>query len=313
MSVTLEWSDYSIYGKCLHIYNDVAELYVSSEFGPRVLHYSLKGQPNTFYTNEGMNYIQKGPEFDNTFYPGAYWNVYGGNRLWKSPHFKQTNYYPDHDAVDVEVLNDGAIFRCKPQIFNNVQHTVEIHLAENSSEVSMRYEIKNVSDEQKKIACWALSVCDIGGVSIFPQPQTRLGVLPNRHISLWDYSDMRDERVYWGGKYVALLGDPNASSPIKIGINNVDGWACYLNKGFCFVLRYEHVEGGEYTDFGVSYESYANPYFLELESMSPTKELSYGESVTHAESWELFTYSKALDYKDESQVDLFVERYIKKG
>lgn len=308
----VEHTTYGQFGKCIHISNDLVEVYITTEFGPRVIHFSLKGEPNFFYTNEAMNYIKKGTEFDEVFYKGAYWNVYGGNRLWRCPHNYPSVFYPDHDPVDVELLSNGAIFYCKEQIHNKLKNTVKIELEENSSKVQMSYSIKNVSDEVKKIGCWSLNVCDIGGTSFFPQPQTPLGFIPNRHITLWDYSDMRDERVYWGGKYIALKGDSKVDKPIKIGINNVDGWGCYLNKGMCYVVRYKHFENEEYTDFGVSYETYTNPYFLELETISPLKELKPGGSVQHSETWEMFRHKDIPKCDDEEEVNRFIEKFIVK-
>jgi hypothetical protein len=301
------------FGNCIHLTNGLVELYVTCDFGPRVIHFSLIGESNFFFTNEGMNYIQKGPDFDETFYPGAYWNIYGGNRLWRSPHDRRTVFYPDHEPVSVTLLPDGVILKCQPQIYNNVQNTVTVRLVEDKPEVKMEYSIMNTGEATKKIGCWALNVCDIGGYSIFPQPQTPLGFLPNRHITLWDYTDMQDERVLWGKKYIALRGDASVNKPIKIGINNIDGWGCYFNKGMCYVLRYQHQEGADYPDFGVSYETYANPYFLELESLSPLKELKTGESVYHSESWELFPCPDPPDSKDESAIDTFVSQYIAGG
>lgn len=313
MAVKIERKNYSSFGQCLHIHNEVAELYVAVEFGPRVLHYSLKGGDNFFYTNEAKNYIQKGPAFDEAFYPGAHWDVYGGNRLWRCPHHFPTVFYPDHDPVEVEEVEGGAILRCPPQIHNRVRNTVEVRLDPDSSGVRMRYAIENVGDEEKKIGCWALNVCKVGGVSVFPQPQTPLGFIPNRHITLWDYTDMRDPRVTWGGKYVALRGDPKVDKPIKIGINNVDGWAFYLNMGLCYLLRFDHVDGAEYADFGVSYETYTNPYFLELESLSPLKTLAPGRAVEHRERWALSPCDVKLDPTDEAAVDRFVGQFVLGG
>ena len=310
MAVSVSRNRYETFGDCVRIANDVAELYVTTEFGPRVIYYALRGGENFFYTNEAKNYLQKGPAFDEAFYKGAHWDVYGGNRLWRCPHHFPTVFYPDHDPVQVEKTEGGVAFVAAPQITNNVQNRVEVRLDPETSRVEMRYAIENLGPDEKKIGCWALNVCKVGGISVFPQPQTPLGFIPNRHITLWDYSDMRDPRVHWGKKYVTLKGDPAAVGPIKIGINNVDGWAFYINNGACFVQRFQHVDGAEYADFGVSYETYTNPYFLELESLSPLRTLKPGESVTHAESWELFPCDASIDPEDEDAIDRFVQQYV---
>ena len=106
MSVKREEILHPEYGKCLRISNPVAELFVTLDYGPRIIHYSFLDGPNMFFVNKDPDNVRKGEAFDTTFYPGAYWNIYGGNRIWVSPHSFPHAFYPDHVSYwNVEMLH----------------------------------------------------------------------------------------------------------------------------------------------------------------------------------------------------------------
>ena len=310
MSVTILKTTYPNFGNCVRIYNDVAELFVTLDFGPRVIHYSMLGAPNMMFTNERQVNIKRGEDFDRVFYPGASWNIYGGNRLWVSPEVMPDTFYPDHDPVDFGPVPNGAVFTCQPQIHNKVQLSVQVSLDEGSSRAFLAYTVKNTDSIRKSMAAWSVTAVDAGGREIIPQPTVKKGVLPNRLVSLWDYSDMTDPRIYWGKSFIVIKHDPGIAKPVKIGINNVDGWACYINKGQCFVCRYDHDPAGVYHDFGVSYESFANGDYLEMESVGPLRQIAPGKSTIHHEVWDLFCIDRPPDYRSEAEIAAFVDQYL---
>jgi len=301
---------YSEYGNCVHICDDTAGLIVAIDYGPRVMSYSLDGGRNVLFNNRDPDNVKKGPAFDEVFYPGAYWNIHGGNRLWVSPHSFPHAFYPDNEPVEPELLPDGAIFRCPPQKVNEVRNEVEIRMDRGKGGVSLRFRVTNVGKSAKRMGAWSVTAMAPGGLEIIPQPTWPAGVLPNRRIALWDYTAMRDERIYWGNRYVAVKQDPNNEKPLKLGINNVDGWACYINTGSCFLCRHPHVEGAEYPDFGVSFETYTHDRMLEMESLSPLALVVPGAAVEHIERWELFPAQAPLDWRNETDVAAFVAENI---
>jgi len=111
--------------------------------------------------------------------------------------------------------------------------------------------------------------------------------LHNRVLSLWDYTDMADERVNWGKDYITLTPSKSAKTPFKLGINNEEGWAVYFNHGNAFVKYYDHIEGAVYPDGGVSYETYTNSVMMEMETLGEYKSVEPFETVSHTEKWEL--------------------------
>ena len=145
-----------------------------------------------------------------------------------------------------------------------------------------------------------------GGVEIIPQPSAPAGVLPNRRIALWDYTAMRDDRIFWGDRYIVVRQDPGNEKPLKLGINNIDGWACYINRGMCFLCRHPHDGTADYPDFGVSYETYTHDRMLEMESLSPLSSVEPGASVEHRETWQLFPAKDLCDWRDEPELAAFV-------
>ncbi|HWR11816.1 MAG TPA: hypothetical protein VN445_08340 [Rectinemataceae bacterium] len=311
--VKVEEAIHSEYGRCLRISNETATLYVSLDYGPRIIHYALGDGPNVMFFNRDPDYVKRGEDFDDRFYPGAFWNIYGGNRLWVAPHNFPLAFYPDNEPVAFEHIENGARFIPRPRRETGVRVTTEVRLDETSSRVMIRHNIENMGAAPKRMAAWSITSVDAGGLEIIPQTASKTGVLPNRHISLWPYSSMRDARVFWGARHIFLKQDALNESPLKIGINNENGWACYLNKGLCFLVSYRHDPAAEYPDFGVSYETFTDDRMVEMETMSPLKIVPPGESVEQVETWQLCPIDdpaeaiRAYDAADEGRLSTLVD------
>lgn len=317
--VKVEKTFHPEYGSCVRIANETATLYVTLDYGPRIIHYSLGDGPNVMFFNGDPAYIKHGADFDRSFYPGAFWNIYGGNRLWVAPHNFPLAFYPDNEAVNFEILENGARFMPKPRIETGVRIFTEVRLDRVSAQVNIAHRIENIGRESKEMAAWSITSVDAGGLEIIPQPLSQTGVLPNRHISLWPYTDMRDGRVTWGSRYIFLKHDAGRKTPIKIGINNEDGWACYLNKGLCFITMYDHDPKAEYSDFGVSFETFADDRMVEMETMSPLKIVQPGEWVEQIETWRLYPLDDsfaaigACDAAEEARFSTLVDSILPSG
>lgn len=295
------------YGACVRIANDVAELFVTLDYGPRIIHYALAGDPNMFFVNDDPEYRKRGADFDRAFYPGAFWDIYGGNRLWVAPHSYPGAFYPDNGPVAWEPVEGGARFTAPLRAESCLRLSTEVRLREDSSLVTISHRVRNESREPRRMAAWSITSLAAGGLELAPQPRRQTGVLPNRRLSLWPYTDIRDSRLTIGNRYIALKHDPEVVTSIKIGLGNEDGLACYLNGGFLFVLGYEHDKDNEYADFGASYETFADGKMVEMESMSPLKTTRPGEEVRHEERWRLSRHDERLDPGDEAGISAFLE------
>lgn len=260
---------------------------VTLDVGPRVISYRLKDGKNVLFNDLERKCVEKGPEFDQCFYPGAAWYTYGGHRLWISPEIYPTTYYPENDPVEYRVEGNRVTFLPPLQKYTYMQMTTSLTLDENSSKVKVEHSIQNCYKLPITLSPWAITVMAPGGVEIIPMPDRKTGYLSNRVLSLWDYSNMADPRVTWGKEFITLKQDTAAETPFKLGINNEHGWAAYLLDGVAFIKRYTHDGSVTYPDNNVSYESYTCDKFLEMETVGELKEVQPGETVYLEENWEL--------------------------
>ena len=173
------------------------------------------------------------------------------------------------------------------------------------AKITVSHTITNTLDKDIECAAWALSVMDKNSVIVVPQPTHDTGLLANRSISLWPYTDMTDKRLFFGKKFVASKQDPEIENALKYGITNTAGKIAVFNHGTVFVKEYksEHFDS-VYPDFGVSTEVYANGDFTEAETLSPLKKISKGESITHVESWSLAEFDEKIEFTNDSLENL---------
>jgi hypothetical protein len=115
----------------------------------------------------------------------------------------------------------------------------------------------------------------------------RHGLLPNRNIVLWPYTELYSPHILLEnrGLYVSAALQEGA---LKLGSPNPDGWIGYALGDLLFVKRAIFVEGGNYLDKGASSQIYCNPDFIELETLGPVVTLHPGEDVTHLEEWGVY-------------------------
>ena len=311
MSVKFSETNYETFGKCLKIENDVCELFVTLELGPRIIRYALKGCENMLKQDVDKVVGKEGPEYEKAFYKGAYWCNYGGHRLWTSPEAFPETYYPDNDPVTYEIRDNVAVIFGNPQMTNNIKYTFEITLDDNSSNVTLEHTIENIDKKIQKFAPWALTVMDVGGLEIIPKPTTDTGLLPNCVIALWPYARMNDERLYWGNKYITIKQNTNIERAFKLGLNNEHGWIAYLNKKCLFIKKYNHFNDAVYPDYGVSFETYTDNGILEIETLGALKEVQPNEKVKHIEQWELKKADVSIDRCNEEEIQKFVEDFVK--
>lgn len=299
--VSIREIQYKDFGRALEISNGIVNLVVTLDLGPRILRYGFEKGINHF-SDRATTEMKVGEET---------WRILGGHRLWHSPEAFPRTYMPDNSEVHWEALQGGVKLVQKVEPWVQTQKELEIYLDENSSEVKVVHRIKNKNAWPIKLSSWAVSIMDKGGLEIIPIPDRATGYLPNKNLSLWAYSKMNDSRVYWGDKYITLKLDATIDHPFKVGINNEEAWAAYINHGELFLLNYDHDISAIYPDGGVSYETFTYLDVLEMETLSPIKDIESEESVAHVEYWSLH---KGINIpENEEEIDLIVEKYVKKG
>lgn len=311
-SIRIEKITYKNFGHCLKLTNGIIEAIVTIDIGPRVIKFAFVDGENFFHEDIERKAVLTGEPLEAIFGKGCSWYNYGGHRMWLSPEDMPLSYYPDNDPVQWNKIPGGVELIPPAQRVNDVQYRFELIMAPDKASMTVRHYATNLSSNTKNNAIWALSVLHQGGLEIVPQPLNNTGLLSNRMLSLWSYTDMSDDRVYWGKKYITLRQDTEIQSAIKFGINNDRGWAAYLVNNGMFVKKYNHNPNGNYPDNGVSYETYTNNLILEMESLGELVPITPGSTASHSEEWMLINNVERPDAKDEVTIDALAKLYIEK-
>lgn len=305
MSVTVEKTVYSKWGNCIRVSNGEVEIFCTIDIGPNIIRCAPVGKPNLFFEDIDNRAIQDLPE---GVFRGKHWQNYGGHRFWVSPEAYPVTYYPAIDNVDYEILDNGVVLKQCNQEFNNIKLEMTVTMAEDG-EITVVHKLQNTGAWEIELAPWALSVLTQGGVEIIPQPNRETGLLANRVLSIWPYTNMSDERVTWGKDYIVLRQSPDAEEAFKIGINNEHGYAAYFVNGMLFVKKYEQYVDGVYPDYGVSFETYTNSDIMEMETLGELALLKPGETTTHTETWKVYD-NVEMPELDEKSIKSKLEKYI---
>lgn len=307
-NVTKTVKQYKTFGNCLEISNGIVKLLVTIDVGPRVINYSFVDGENMMFEDTERNFSSSGPAFEK--FGGGTWYIYGGHRLWTSPEAMPKSYYPDNDPVPYELIENGAVFKPVMQKWNQYQYEITITLDPDTSHVCLTHKVKNCAAWDVTLAPWTLTVLSPGGYEIVAQPTKDTGLLGNRLLALWPYTNMMDRRVTWGTKYIALKQEPGHPDKFKVGLNSEHGFAMYFNHGDLFIKQYTPVENGNYPDGGMSFETFTNDLFLEMESLGEITSIPPDTSVTHTEHWSLFKEECPASYCEET-IDALVKKYVR--
>lgn len=254
---------------------------VACDIGPRILYLASGDKPE-------LNLFGILPEFGIQTSEGL-WKIYGGHRLWASPEAKPRSYSLDNQPVKIEFNANALTIYGNPEEKNSIQKEITLKEAPKGG-VQVIHKIKNIGRWPIRLACWALSVMKKNGFAIIPIKPTKIdkeGLLPDRHISLWPYTNISDERLIFTHEYVFVKQNPEIEEPLKIGVNANPQWTAYWVDGMLFVKQFTP-EKGEYPDFGCNVEVYTNSSMLELETLGPLRTVDPSNVVQHTEIWKVF-------------------------
>jgi len=248
-----------------------------ADVGPRILQAGFTDGPNLFRV------------FDETAGStgGCRWKIYGGHRFWHAPEDKEWTYVPDNEPVEAEPIEGGVRLTQRVESATGLRKQLEIRMESFEPRVRVTHRLLNAGRSPIEAAPWALSVMERGGFAVAPLPVEAHpdGLLPNRSLTLWPYTDLRDARLLLGRDHVLLRHQPGRP-PLKIGLRNVEGWLAYSLEEFLFLKRFAFEPRAHYPDLQSSCEIYANADMLELESLGPLEILAPGEEAVHVEEWE---------------------------
>jgi hypothetical protein len=262
---------------CIELENDCLQLVVAQSIGPRIL--SLRFQ-------KGENLFAELPDLVTRRPDGKEYHFYGGHRLWLAPEDPICSYGLDDDPVEFSWLDGNLLLRKPVEEENSIEKSILIHLEPKGAKLTLTHGLTNRGAESLECAPWAITQLKTGGVAILPQANSNSGLLPNRFLAFWPYTDISSTQIIFGNDVLCLSADRN--KPFKIGFPNPRGWLAYWQKNILFIKKAPYNLQARYSDFGCSSECYCCRDFLDLETLGPVARIEAGESVFHTETWEIY-------------------------
>ena len=299
MAISSEIVSFGGWENNLAISNDLCELLITLDVGPRILSFALNGKPNVFNIAKS----QLGTTGEDL------WMGRGGHRLWLAPESYPHSYFPDNESVDYTLHpNGGVTLIATDEMPQGFSKQIDINLAPNAARVRVAHRLVNIVDEEQEVAAWALSVMAPGGVAVVPQPKPHahpgLGpgdFAPNRSLIAWPFTDLSDSRFHLGVNYWTVAHDAKKGAT-KIGLSYPVDWAGYHNGSTLFVKRVEWDKTASYPDRNSNIEIFVNEEMLELETLGPLTKLKPGGSLEWVEEWELFGDVPAFNPSNEAAI-----------
>ncbi len=274
----IEKISYGGWPNCYRIFDNEAELIVTTDVGPRVIRYGFIGGQNMF--KEFVDQLGRSGE--------SSWQPRGGHRIWIAPEMLPETYALDNSPVHATLLDKGIELTQPVERETGLEKTILVELT--GKMVTLTHRIRNASARARTFAPWALSMMAPGGAGItkFPPRGTHPEMLaPTNPLVMWAFTDLADPRWTFTKKYLILRQDPGNASPQKLGHFHERTVGAYLLGSDLFVKRYDADAKKTYPDFGASYETFTNDGFLELETLGPLEECAPGATVEHVERWSL--------------------------
>lgn len=255
-----------------------AVLTVARNAGPRIVSYASNGVRQLFahLPRESIDHFGIDPYY-----------FIGGHRLWRAPEIPAVTYQRDDLPVTIREIETGIEITGTPDS-DGVVKVMDVTAFGDMTVVD--HVLRNEGEQPVTAAPWAITQVSVGGVGVVPQARTAVdddGVLPNRSVVMWPYTDPSDSDIVFGTRDIRIAATTNQSKA-KIGTQNTKGWIAYHLSGALFVKWSAlHDDSLTYPDRGSSIECYRDDRFMELETLGPMVTLEPGDAVSHREVWKM--------------------------
>jgi len=285
-------TSYQGWQDCYRVTNDVIELIVTADVGPRIIRFGFVGGQNLF--KECFDQLGKSGE--------EKFQLRGGDRVWKAPEDPVATWAPDNVPVKVQITTSGLVARAPIEPLTQLQKEIEISMASSRTTVTVFHRITNRSLFNLEFAPWALTMMAQGGVAVtgFPprgtHPQNLQATNP---LVMWAYTNLTDPRWKFTTKYLILRQDPRNAEAQKLGLFNENTWAAYILNDEVFIKDAQADPAKTYPDFGCSFETFTNHEFLELETLGPLTKIEPNHAVEQVETWGLYRNVKLSAFTEE--------------
>jgi hypothetical protein len=266
--------------------------------GPRIVRLKYKGSNNL---------LAEVPEISIPTPYGDY-HYLGGHRLWHSPESMPRSYIPDGEGMVASELPDGLALDGRREPGTGIHKRVEVRLHSDEPKVTLSQTLINEGLWDVKLSPWALTMFRLGGTAILPiraDESAAEDLLPNRHFSLWPYSQLNDPRLQLENEFILIRAKPDLP-PFKIGTFNPRGWTAYWLGDVLFRKTFAVHPGLRHPDYDCNAEIYCDSHFIELESLGPLSRLAPGDFVTLNETWEFYD-SLEQSFLSEKMIELITK------
>ncbi len=280
--------------ECIVLENDLVQILVPKALGPRILSLRFRGGENLLA--ELPDVITKRPD-------GKPYHFYGGHRLWLAPEDPMLSYGLDDQAVEITSSEAGLLIRKAVEPETGIEKSILVKLDLKQAKLTLVHYLTNRLRQPVKYAPWTITQFRTGGLAILPQSAAQTGLLPNRVLSLWPYTDISSPCLKLGNQFILIHA--NMQTPLKVGFPNPRGWLAYWIDGVLFVKKAAFDPQGNYPDYSSSSECYCNQSFLELEILAPLARIEPDATIAHTEVWEL--HSDIPLPKDESSIQAMLQ------
>jgi hypothetical protein len=290
---------YQGWSNCYRLANELIEVVVTADVGPRLVHFGFVGQENLL-----LLYADDAGQVG-----GDDYRFYGGHRLWHAPEVMPRTYAPDNAPVAVADLGDSIRFIQDVEPATGIQKEIDVAVHAGAAAVTLTHRLRNHNLWPVELAPWALTVMAPGGRTLIPLPPRashEASFLPASTLALWVYTDMADPRWRWGRRFFSLRQDAAVPGPQKVGALVPDGWVAWVRGRTLFVKRFDYVAGAPYPDMGSCVETFTDGEMMEVETLGPLVKLEPNTAVEHVERWYLF--GDLPEAADDEQIAALAER-----
>lgn len=262
--------------RCLALIGGGLTVAMTLDAGPRILALHVGERPNLLAVHDGVNVTPSGKRY----------HTRGGHRLWHAPEDRERTYVPDDAPLTWSADGPSATFVQPVEAGTGIEKQLSVTLT-GERQLIVDHALTNRGLWPVPLAPWAITQLMPGGWAILPQETTDTGLLPNRHLSLWPYTDIASRHITWDNRYVQVRAQLFKPNKLKLGWRNPAGWLAYVLDDLVFVKQASFDAAATYPDGGCNSECYCDWRFIELETVAPLAPLAPGATVTHREQWSI--------------------------
>lgn len=292
------------FGHCALLEYDDIEMYVTLDYGPRIVSVRKHGMPNLLYH-------QPDPEFERNH----------GHKMRITLEKSTNGIYCDNSPVRYSPLTDGVSFVQTLSDPVHLELRMDIVFETDIGSFMVVHSVLNQSLEDQKLSIYTETPFQNEGFVFIPQSNIREADRPSRILSLWNNCRWNDKRLFIGNQYVTvhnikpereragefqLIGGDLIESRLKIGVNNTAGFCGYIEGKHALIKRYAHNRNALYPFNSCSAFATANDGYLSIQNTSPFYMISPGETARFIESWIFARVSGMVHSGNEEEIDEFI-------